>query len=234
MNAGVILPNTSLYGGVKRFFELGSILNEKGHNFTVFSPDGKPALWFKKNVNVLSLDQLNQSKLDILFFTEKKYFELVLNSNAKYKVFYHVRQSDKVRKIVKNKNINVFACSTNIQKHDKFWYNVKPFLAVGGINSDLFKAKEAIVEQDKKPFVILAYGRLAERRKGTKYIVKACEKLYLKYPNIKLLLFDTPVNQKMQEAIDNFNTTVPFQFILNHPIEKNLEIFHQADLFISA
>ena len=39
MNLGVLLPHTKLYGGVKRFLELGNIFVTKGHRFIVFTPD---------------------------------------------------------------------------------------------------------------------------------------------------------------------------------------------------
>ena len=80
----------------------------------------------------------------------------------------------------------------------------------------------------------MAYGRLAERVKGTKYVVRACEKLYKKGYNVKLLLFDTAVNEKAQRLIDNFTTTVPFDFIQNHPFDKNSELFNRADVFVAA
>lgn len=41
MILGVLLPHTKLYGGVKRFLELGNIFVEQGHRFIVFTPDGK-------------------------------------------------------------------------------------------------------------------------------------------------------------------------------------------------
>jgi glycosyltransferase involved in cell wall biosynthesis len=235
MNIGALLPHVYLFGGVKRFFELGAVLQEKGHSFTIYTPDGIPPLWSKNEVRVASFEQLKSEKQDILFFTEKGFFDLILKTNARYKVFYHVRQGDKVRKIVSNRNIQVFACSTNIYNYDKFWYRVAPFLAIGGINSKLYKSKNIeIGSSQNSPFIVMAYGRLVESRKGTMYVVKACEKLYIKYPNIRLLLFDTPINNKMEEAIKRFKTFVPYEFILNHPVDKNTELYHKADIFVSA
>ena len=235
MRLGAILPNNFLYGGVKRFFELGTVFQEKGHTFTIYTPDGIPPIWFKKKVLVAPIEKLSSDFSDVLFFTEKRFFELVLKSNANFKVFYHVRESDKVRKIVTHKNIKVFACSTNIIKRNKFWYGVNPFPAIGGIDSKTYIPKIISANsEEKKIFTIMAYGRLAERRKGTKYVVKACEKIFKKYSNIKLLLFDTPVNDDMINAINKFKTTVPCEFILNHPVEKNFELYHKADIFISA
>ena len=46
MRLGVLLPHTKLYGGVKRFLELGNIFVEKGHDFCVYTPDATPPDWF--------------------------------------------------------------------------------------------------------------------------------------------------------------------------------------------
>jgi glycosyltransferase involved in cell wall biosynthesis len=83
------------------------------------------------------------------------------------------------------------------------------------------------------PFTVMAYGRIAEGRKGTMYAVKACERLQKRGYKVNLLLFDTPVTDNIQKAIDNFKTTVPCEFILNHPVERNFELFHKADIFVA-
>jgi glycosyltransferase involved in cell wall biosynthesis len=80
----------------------------------------------------------------------------------------------------------------------------------------------------------MAYGRLTERRKGTSFVVAACERLHRRYPNLQLLLFDSPVNEGMQKSAEDFRTSVPFDFVLNRPIEKNAELFHRADVFVGA
>ena len=46
MHLGVILPHTKLYGGVKRFLELGNIFIELGHTFTVYTVEGKSPSWY--------------------------------------------------------------------------------------------------------------------------------------------------------------------------------------------
>ena len=38
----------------------------------------------------------------------------------------------------------------------------------------------------------------------------------------------------MKKAIEDFKTHVPFDFILNHPVDQNVSIFHRADLFVAA
>ena len=37
----------------------------------------------------------------------------------------------------------------------------------------------------------------------------------------------------MTGITNNFKTKVPYKFILNHPVEKNVEFFHQANFFVA-
>jgi glycosyltransferase involved in cell wall biosynthesis len=234
INLGVLLPHTRLYGGVKRFIELGRHFQDMGHQFTVYSPQGDSPDWIRTAIRMASFAALENDHNDMLFFTDRKQKDMMLKSHAKYKVFYHVSRRHKARKIVKDGRFHVFACSTNIYRYDKFWFGVKPFLAAGGIDSTLLYPRKTMEKKDGGPFNILVYGRITEHHKGTELVVKACERLYDKYPFIKLLLFDTPVNQAMRDAINGFSTTVPYEFILNHPVEKNAELYHRADIFVAA
>jgi glycosyltransferase involved in cell wall biosynthesis len=136
--------------------------------------------------------------------------------------------------MMRDKRFHVFACSTNVYRHDRIWFQRTPFLAVGGINSALFYPKRITEREEDDPFIIMLYGRISEGVKGTGLIVRACEKLHKKYPFIRLLLFDTPVNSTMLALDNSFTTSVPFEFVMNHPVEKNVEMFHRADIFVSA
>lgn len=233
MNLGVILPHTKLYGGVKRFLEMGNIFINLGHHFTVYTIDGEAPTWFDFKGKTKSFELLQSDEIDVLFTTETKFLKELIDANTKRRIFYHVRITENLHPILKHKNIEIFACSSNIYLHDKKKYGIEAFKALGGINTANYHPKTDY-NVSERPFCIMAYGRLVERIKGTKYIINACEKLYQKGYNIRLLLFDTAVNEKAQNLIDNFKTSVPFDFIQNHPFDKNTELFNQADIFVAA
>lgn len=233
MHLGVILPHTKLYGGVKRFLELGNIFIELGHTFTVYTVEGKAPTWYDFKGETKSFADLQTDDIDALFTTEVKFLEQLVTANTKKRIFYHVRMTEKVQKTLKYPDIEVFACSTNIYLYDKKKYGIEAFKALGGVNvSNYLEKNDYSVEG--RPFCVMAYGRLAEKVKGTKYVVKACEKLYKKGYNIKLLLFDTAISDKAQKLIDDFSTCVPFDFVQNHPFDRNSELFNKADVFVAA
>jgi glycosyltransferase involved in cell wall biosynthesis len=232
MNIGVILPHCKLSGGVKRFFELGTIFVEKGHSFTVYTPNGEKPDWIDSKIKTGTFEELAAAENEMLFTTDRKFKEILLRSKAKYKIFYHVSLHHKSRKMVLDRRLFTFACSTNVWQYDRTWFRAQPFLAAGGINLKIFYPRAVDEIRPDNTFTILIYGRVSDKIKGTMLAVRACEKLYEKYPQIRLILFDTPLDEKMDRAIAAFHSKVPFSFIKNHPICDNAEIFHKASLFV--
>ena len=233
MKLGVLLPHTKLYGGVKRFLELGNIFVEKGHDFYVFTPDGTPPGWFDFKGYVTTFENLQDVSLDALWTTTPEYVPMMLASSAKHKIFYHVRIKEKLGPILKDLDVELFACSSNVYEADLKKYGRKAFKAVGGVTVSHYQPKSDY-HVNERPFVVMGYGRLAESVKGTRYVVKACERLYRKGYNIRLLLFDTHVSEKMQQKYRNFKCSCPYEFVLDHPFSRNSELFGRADCFVSA
>ncbi|HSV89319.1 MAG TPA: glycosyltransferase family 4 protein [Bacteroidales bacterium] len=228
-----ILPHVELYGGIKRFFELGNQFINLNHRFIAFTPKGERPAWFSFQGEILPFSEMSNVEVDAIFFTELSLLPYVLAAKAKRKIFYIVNPSAKLGKIKKYPEIEFFTNSTNLLERAKRKYQIDAFPAFGGVNLKNFWVKPISPIHPNGPFTVLAYGRIAEGRKGTMYVVKACERLQRMGYDVRLLLFDTPVTEKIQKAINNFKTTVPYKFILNHAVEKNVEFFHQANFFVA-
>ncbi len=231
----VILPNTKIFGGVKRFLELGNFFVKNNCEYTIYTKEGVYPTWFNFNGQVKGLECLENDKSDIIFFTELQFLPNILDCESTRKVFYAINPTVNYGKILKHKEIEIFSNSSSIYELLKRKYKTETYKAIGGINLSLFQYNKSIKDKENnEPFIIMAYGRISKPKKGTAKVIKACEKLYKKGYNISLLLFDSPTDLKAEKVIANFSTTVPYEFILNHPVEKNVELFHKADLFISA
>jgi glycosyltransferase involved in cell wall biosynthesis len=230
LKLGAILPHTKLFGGIRRFFELGTIFIKRSHQFTIFTVDGEPPDWFTFEGKVEKISNISKYELDALFLTEAQFLPALFAANAKIKVLYHVGPRTKLNDVVRRKDITVFANSTNMFELDRRKYGIEAVKAYGGVHlPPTFKTYSP-----SQPIHIMAYGRLTRKGKGTALVVKACEKLHRKGYNIKLLLFDTPIDQKSSDKIEQFTCKVPFEFIVNHPVSKNHELFSRADIFVAA
>ncbi len=226
----VILPHCKLFGGVRRFFELGEIFIREGHTMTIFTPDGVPPDWFSFSGKVEKLVHLNLHVLTLLFTTEPVFLENMIAANSRLKVFYHVGPGADLKEVLKHPDIFIFSNSSNMYLHDKKKYGISTFQAIGGVHIPE-EPKTIIAEQD--PFIIMCYGRLARKGKGTHIVVKAAEKMYKKGFPVKLLLFDTPLDEKGRTQIQQFKPRVPFEFILDHPVDDNVNLFKRSNVFVA-
>lgn len=227
---GVILPNCRLFGGVRRFFELGEIFIQKGHQMYIFTPDGVGPDWFQFSGTVDKLDNLHQYNLTLLFITEPVFIINLVNAQAALKVFYHVGPRASLSGVLKHSDIFIFSNSTNMYVYDKKKYGIETIKAIGGVHIPE-TAKE--ISSDQNPFTIMCYGRLARKGKGTNIVVKAAERLYKKGLPVKLLLFDSPLDDKGRKQLLDFKPKLPFEFIIDHPVNENAALFKRANVFVA-
>lgn len=231
LKMGAILPHTKLFGGVKRFFELGSVFINHGNEFTVFTPEGAAPDWYPNSCRVEKISKLHAYDLDAIFLTETDFLDDFLQANATLRIFYHVGPRVRLARVLAHKEVIVFVNSSNMYELDKKKYGIEAVRALGGIHIPVSHKPE---RKENDPFTVMAYGRLSRRGKGTSLVVKACEKLHRKGYHVKLLLFDSPLDGDSLQRIKKFRCNVPFEFVVNHPVSENNALFRQADVFVAA
>lgn len=231
---GVILPHTKIFGGVKRFFEIGNIFISRGHSFTVFSPDGESPNWFPFQGEVLTIENLSHCKFDAVFITEPDLLGTLDQADTRLKIFYAVLERRYIRKVAARRDLIVFANSTRLYEFLGGRRNVNLVKCIGGIDLKKFEYRPRKVKATSAPFVVLAYGRFYRKKKGTSMVVKSCENLYRQGYNIKLLLFDAPVDEESRKKVQAFSCAVPFEFFVDYPVDRLFELYYKADLFVSA
>jgi glycosyltransferase involved in cell wall biosynthesis len=219
-----------LFGGVRRFFELGELFTRMGHQMYVFTPEGAAPDWFQFSGTIEKLDNLDKYSLTLLFITEPVFLTHLLNAHAGLKVMYHVGPRARLGEVLKHPGIHIFSNSTNMFLYDQKKYGIQTIKAIGGVHIPV-QAKE--INSNQHPFAIMCYGRLSRKGKGTNLVVKAARRLYKKGFAVKLLLFDTPLDDKGRQQIGDFKPGLPFEFILDHPVEDNAALFKRADVFVA-
>ena len=226
----VILPHSLLFGGVRRFFELGEIFIREGHQMIVFTPEGKSPDWFSFSGVIDKTENITRYGLTALFITEPVFLPLMLKANASLKIFYHVGPRANLNEVLRYKEIYIFSNSTNMFLYDKKKYGIETTKAIGGVHIPQ-EPKEITAPQD--PFVIMCYGRLARKGKGTHIVVKAAKKLHRKGYPVKLFLFDTPLDEKGLQKAKEFDPGIPFEFVIGHPVKDNESLFKRAHVFVA-
>lgn len=141
LSIGVLLPHAKLYGGVKRFLELGNQFVELGHSVTIYTPTGEKPTWFSFKGDFSPISELNTKPLDALFFTEISFLLNVVNSTASRKIYYIVNPSVNLKKMKQHREIELFANSTNLLLRAKKKFGIEAFPALGGVNLKNFSVK---------------------------------------------------------------------------------------------
>ena len=128
----------------------------------------------------------------------------------------------------------VFANSSSLYEYlgGKTKQNV--IKCMGGVDAGKFEYRQRADKKPGEPLVILAYGRFYRRKKGTRLVVKACERLYKNGFNIKLILFDAPVDEPARKKIEAFKCNLPFEFFVDYPVSQLADLYYKADMFVSA
>jgi len=231
MKIVALLPHFEVFGGVRRYLEIGNELVKRGHEYTIFNLRDSKVDWFDFQGVIKSMDLIEKDYFDIAMCSEYSILQYFEKIKAKRKIFYFVLEGHRKEKEVIKRNYIFLGNSIGICKRIERKYGKKCFHAPGGINPEIFYP---VKKKKKDKFTVLCYGRIYKRRKGIKKVIKAVEKLYKKYRFLELILFDTPVGEEKIDIRELIRPTVPTKFYINLPQEKMAWLYSQGDVFVSA
>jgi len=232
MKIAALLPHLEVFGGVRRYLEIGDELVKRGHSFVLFHPQGTKPDWLDFIGVTMPFSSLEEDAFDIGLCSEFSILPYFNELKAKAKFFYFILQGHKKEKEVCKKKYYFLGNSEGICRRLERKYKISCFRAPGGINPEIFYPLDS--KAKKEGFHILCFGRIYKRRKGIQYIIKAANSLYRKYPQLRLIFFDSLVGQDKKGPHPLVKTPIPFDFYLNLPQSQMARLYSQADIFVSA
>ena len=233
LKIAALLPHVDVFGGVRRYLELGNALGAKGHRFVLFHPQGNKPEWLDFHAETRPFSALKEERFDIALCGEYSILPCFDQLSARAKFFYFVLEGHREeRPVARRRDLHFLGNSEGICRRMEKKYGVRCFRAPGGVNPEIFHPPAENPVRDT--FNILCYGRITKRRKGVPFVIRAVEKLYRRYPHLRLVFFDTQVGLDRRDPRPMIKTRVPFDFHLNLPQERMAWLYGQADLFVSA
>ncbi len=232
MKLAAVLPHFEVFGGVRRYIEIGNELSKRGHDFVIFTPDGLPPRWLDFKGKTSPFSHLEEEIFDACFCSEYSVLDQFERLKAKQKFFYFLLEGHKKEREVMRKDFVFLGNSEGICRRIEKRYGVRCLKLAGGVNLLTFYPSQR--EGSKDEFRILCYGRLSRKRKGISHVIRAAESLYKKHPNLKLILFDSLVGRGRIDSPPVLPIKIPYEFHLNLPQEKMAWLYSQADVFVSA
>ncbi len=232
LKIAALLPHVEVFGGVRRYIELGNELVKAGHQYVLFHPEGTPPAWLAFQGEVRPFEALDADEFDVGLCSEYSILAHFDRLRVRSKFFYFVLEGHKMERAVTKKNYHFLGNSEGICRRMERKYKIRCLKAAGGINPEIFYPLEPKPARDS--LNILCYGRIYKRRKGIKYVLHAFEALSREFPQLRLILFDTQVGRDRLDPRPMIKMRRPFDFYLDLPQDRMAWLFSQADIFVSA
>ena len=232
MRIAAVLPHLEVYGGVRRYLEIGNEMVKRGHEFIIFTPQGEKPDWLDFKGLTRAFSSFDEASFDIGLCSEYSILTDFERLKARVKFFYFVLEGHKKESEVVKKNYLFLGNSEGICRRIEKKYGVSCQRAVGGVNPDYFYPVPT--EEKREEVKILCYGRVYKKRKGIRHVIRAVERLYKIFPNLRLVFFDSLVGEDRRDPRLMIRTRVPYDFYINLPQNKMAGLFSQADIFVSA
>ncbi|MFC1511184.1 glycosyltransferase family 4 protein [Candidatus Margulisiibacteriota bacterium] len=228
-----LLPHLYLFGGVRRYIEMGNELISRGHQFTLYTPEGAPPTWTTCRCKVKAMKFVSGDRNDIAIGGDPGILKFLAEANALKKIFYAVLEDfPEEKKIFTSGQFTIMANSSGIRQRIMSKYRVACLDGIGAVNTQTFYP--AKIERDPAKFRVICYGRISRKRKGTARVIEAVKRLYKKYPQLELQLFDSVTGDNPQDASQKVRLKVPLKFYMNVPQDQMAKMYSGADVFISA
>lgn len=237
MRIAALLPHVEVFGGVRRYIELGNALIERGHSFSLFHPSGNSPDWLEFKGLARPFSALGGEAFDIGLCSEYSILPEFDKLRAERKYFYFVLAGHRREKEVARRDYYFLANSEGLARRLERKHGILCRRAPGGVNPSLFypvSREDPGNPEPDRPVRILCYGRIYKKRKGVRLAVKAVEGLRKEFPNLRLVLFDSFVGQDRLDPRPLLKTAVPFDFHMDLPQSRMAWLYSQADVFVSA
>ena len=237
LDFGALIPGIGVFGGVRRFLEIGNELVKRGHRFVLYHPNGDRPEWLPYHAEVAPLQQAEKSRHQILLCNDPTMLDYFERLPADLKLFYNVLEKIKhERRILTSPDWTILANSTGIQQRIWKKYRVRAEPVIGGLNTQVFHPQERPAES-RDMFRILVYGRVSRRTKGVPLCIHAAEAFARKVApstKVQLVLFDHVGPGNERDPRDQVQTSLPLEFHINCSQEELAKLYSSCDVFLSA
>ena len=236
LRIAALLPHTEVFGGVRRYIEIGNEFVRRGHEFTLFTPSGEPPSWLPFQGRSLAFAALPSLEFDVGLCSESSILDRFDGLRASGKYFYFVLEGHKLEREVVRRGFLFLGNSEGLCRRIERRYGVVCRRAPGGVNTEIFHPLDPAERPDRPPgeFSVLCYGRVTKRRKGIPLVIKAVERLRRRHPGLRLVFFDSLVGEDRRDPRPLIKTSVPHEFHLDLPQSRMAWLFGRADAFVSA
>jgi glycosyltransferase involved in cell wall biosynthesis len=232
MRLSLFLPHVGVYGGVRRFLQLGNAWAASGHEVTLFHPTGEAPAWLPFRGAVRPLADSGGRPADLAWCADPHTFEAFERSPAQRHFYYCVIERDAgLARALANPAITLVANSsplrTRVQRRAR-----RPVLdGIGGIDLARFRPEPG--RRTPGLIRILVNGRRSRPKKGTDLVLAALRGLRETSPPLEVVLFDSPDPRDPDPRV-GARLPAGARWALNPTQDDLAALYQSADVFVAA
>jgi len=229
----LFLPHVGVFGGVRRFLELGNSWSASGHSVVLYHPAGDAPGWLPFSGRVAALARARDESSDLALCADPHtYAEFRAHESAAH-VYYCVIERDQGLELAMRDSRIQLAANSGALRRAVAARSGRPVLdGIGGIRLDQFRPDPE--RRAARPLRVLLNGRRSRPKKGTDLVLRALAGLRGKVPEHEIVLFDSLGPGNSQDPRDGAPLPPNARFVLGPTQAELVELYQSSHLFVAA
>src|SRR5262245_30732307 len=240
MRIGLFLPHVGVFGGVRRYLELGNEWVAMGHDVTLHHPDGAPPAWlaFAGRTVTLAAAASGESPAspasDVAICGDAQTYTAFRAHRARRHVYYCVLERDPaLPAALADPGLLLMANSGPLRRALERSTHRPVLDGVGGIRLERFHPERS--RRAETPLRVLVNGRRSRPKKGTDLVLRALSGLGRSVPAFETVLFDAlDPDTNRQDPRDGAPLPPKARFVLNPSQEELAALYQSSHVFVAA
>jgi glycosyltransferase involved in cell wall biosynthesis len=229
----LFLPHVGVFGGVRRFIELGNAWSAMGHGVTLFHPEGTQPDWLPFAGTVRRLESASSFAADLAVCADSGTFDTFLAHRAVRHLYYCVIEGDRTAGLAAHMPQVRLAANSGALRSALERRTKRAVLdGIGGLNLRQFRPD--LARRVAAPLRVVLNGRRSRAKKGTDLLLAALRGLEGKVPEFEVVLFDTLGPGNRQDPREGARLPKNARWFLGPSQEELTRLYQSAHVFAAA
>jgi glycosyltransferase involved in cell wall biosynthesis len=232
MRIVLFLPHVGVFGGVRRFIELGNEWSALGHEVTLHHPEGTPPHWLPFHGRVAPLSAAAGCPADLALCADPHTYDAFRATASGAHLYYCVIEGDAgLARAIADPKVRLAANSQALRRAVERRARRPVLDGVGGIRTTQFRPDPA--KRATAPLRVLLNGRRSRAKKGTDLVLAALRALS-GVPEFEIVLFDSVDAHNRQDPRDGAPLPANARFVLNPTQGELVALYQSSHVFVAA
>jgi glycosyltransferase involved in cell wall biosynthesis len=233
MRLATFLPHVGVFGGVRRFIELGNEWTSMGHDVTLFHPGGEPPTWLPHRGRTAPLAEAAQWRGDVAIGADPHTYDAFRAAAAGTHLYYCVIEGDEgLARAIADPAVRLAANSSALRAAIARRARRDVIDGIGGIRTEQFRPDPEA--RAKAPLRVLLNGRRSRPKKGTDLVLRALSWVGSGVPPFEVVLFDSVDAHNRQDPRDGAPLPPGARFVLGPTQDELAALYRSAHVFVAA